>query len=244
MEPVRLTKLLASWGIASRRAVEEWIEAGRIRLNGRVVDQQGTKADPDVDTIEVDGRRVTPPAADRRCYLALHKPLGYVSTMSDEHGRKALPDLLPKQTPRLFPIGRLDLDSTGLLLMTDDGELANRLLHPRYKVEKGYRVEIRGTPLSAEEQRRFISGLELDDGLTAPCRLKQLDKRPGVYLVALREGRKRQIRRMFAALGREVTSLHRISFGPITLGTLEPGATRPLTDAETKALRQAAGLGE
>ena len=179
MEPVRLTKLLASWGIASRRAVEEWIEAGRIKLNGRVVDQQGTKADPDVDTIEVDGRRVTPPAADRRCYLALHKPLGYVSTMSDEHGRKALPDLLPKQTPRLFPIGRLDLDSTGLLLMTDDGELANRLLHPRYKVEKGYRVEIRVTPLSAEAPRRFISGLQPDDGPTPPSRLKQMARRPG-----------------------------------------------------------------
>lgn len=243
MDPVRLTKLLASWGIASRRAVEEWIDAGRIRLNGRVVDQQGTKADPNVDTIEVDGRRVTAPSAERRCYLALHKPLGYVSTMSDEHGRKALPDLLPKGLPRLFPIGRLDLDSTGLLLMTDDGELANRLLHPRYKVEKGYRVEIRGTPLSADEQRRFASGLDLDDGLTAPCRL-QPSKQPGVYLVALREGRKRQIRRMFAALGREVTALHRISFGPITLGTLEPGATRPLTEAETKALRQAAGLGK
>ncbi|OQA08351.1 MAG: Ribosomal large subunit pseudouridine synthase B [bacterium ADurb.Bin374] len=243
MEPIRLTKLLASWGIASRRAVEEWIEAGRIRLNGQVVDQQGVKADPDVDTIEVDGRRVTAPSTGRRCYLALYKPLGYVSTMSDEHGRKALPDLLPKGLPRLFPIGRLDLDSTGLLLMTDDGELANRLLHPRYKVEKGYRVEIRGTPLSADEQRRFTSGLELDDGLTAPCRL-QASKQPGVYLVALREGRKRQIRRMFAVLGRDVTALHRISFGPITLGTLGPGATRLLTDAETKALRQAAGLEE
>ncbi|HOY68374.1 MAG TPA: pseudouridine synthase [Candidatus Ozemobacteraceae bacterium] len=240
MEPVRLTKLLASWGLASRRTIEEWIEAGRIRLNGRTVDEQGVKADPDVDVIEVDGRRATPPATSARKYLALHKPVGFVSTMSDEHGRKALPDLLPRGLPRLFPIGRLDLDSSGLLLMTDDGELANRLLHPRYKVEKEYRVTIEGAPLTAEERRRFTGGLELDDGLTAPCGLKETGK--GVYLVTLREGRKRQIRRMCAVLGREVASLHRVRFGPIPLGDLKPGEIRSLSPAETKALRQAAGL--
>lgn len=240
MEPVRLTKLLASWGFASRRAIEEWIDAGRIRLNGRTVTEQGVKADPDVDEIEIDGRRVAAPAAAGRQYLALHKPLGYVSTMSDEHGRQALPDLLPKGMPRLFPIGRLDLDTTGLLLMTDDGELANRLLHPRYKVEKEYQVTMNGAPLSSDERRRFESGIELDDGLTAPCNLKMLGR--GSYLVILREGRKRQVRRMFAALDREVTALHRVRFGPIKLGDLKPGTTRALSAAEMKALRHAAGL--
>lgn len=242
MEPVRLTKLLASWGIASRRAIEEWITTGRIRLNGRTVAEQGVKADPDVDEIEIDGRKVTAPVATQRCYLALHKPLGYVSTLSDEHGRKALPDLLPKKLPRLFPIGRLDLDSTGLLLMTDDGELANRLLHPRYKVEKEYQVTVHGTPLSADERRRFESGIELEDGVTAPCSLKVLSGEACV--VILREGRKRQIRRMFSALYRDVTALHRIRFGPIRLGDLQSGATRMLSAAEIQALRHAAGLDE
>jgi len=242
MEPVRLTKLLASWGLASRRAIEEWIESGRIRLNGRTVTEQGVKADPGIDVIEVDGRAVAAPVSTDRQYLAIHKPLGYVSTMSDEHGRQALPDLLPKGLPRLFPIGRLDLDSSGLLLMTDDGELANRLLHPRYKVEKEYRVTMNGTPLSTDERRRFEAGLELDDGLTAPCLLKSLGS--GSYLVTLREGRKRQIRRMFSALDRDVTALHRIRFGPIALGALAPGALRTLSAAEIKTLRHAAGFEE
>ncbi|HNW34769.1 MAG TPA: pseudouridine synthase [Candidatus Ozemobacteraceae bacterium] len=242
MEPVRLTKLLASWGLASRRAIEEWIEAGRIRINGCTVTGQGVKADPDADVIEVDGRAVAAPVSKDHQYLAIHKPLGYVSTMSDEHGRQALPDLLPKGLPRLFPIGRLDLDSSGLLLMTDDGELANRLLHPRYKVEKEYRATVSGTPLSTDERRRFESGLELDDGLTAPCLLKSLGS--DSYLVTLREGRKRQIRRMFSALDRKVTALHRIRFGPIALGALTPGAIRTLSPAEIKALRHAAGLEE
>lgn len=353
MEPVRLHKLLAGWGIASRRAVEAMVAAGRIRVDGEPFTDPGRKIFP-ASRIEIDGRPVSPPGGTGAALvvLAFHKPAGVLSSLADQFGRPTLRQFVPgpggpeeeepparqggqgrasaspapngpttstsegplghhegergtflartasepantrkrrpvgrhggpRDTPafgnasgpadptsatpllrqdrpretsdspraaepaapttRLYPIGRLDADSTGLLLMTNDGELTNRLLHPRYKVEKEYRVRFDGGPLSADERDRFSRGLELDDGLTAPCRITPSG--PGECLVVLREGRKRQIKRMFTALGRRVTGLHRVRFGPVRLRNLPPGEARPLAPDEIQALRSAAGLG-
>ena len=239
-EPVRLQKLLAHWGLASRRTVENHIAAGRLKVDGEVVRDLGRKVDPEKVTIEFDGKVVqAPETAPQPVVLALYKPAGVVSTLSDPQGRPTVRDLLPADR-RLYPIGRLDLDSTGLLLVTDFGELSNRLLHPRYKVEKEYLVTVSGPPLTPAESRRFTSGLALEDGLTAPCRLEPLG--PGRYRVVLREGRKRQVKRMFEALDRRVLALHRDRFGPIRLGNLAVGRTRPLTSGELERLLSLTGL--
>lgn len=239
-EPVRLLKLLANWGLASRRTVETWIAAGRLNVDGETVEDLGRKVDPETAKIELDGKPVVPPdAAQQPVVLVLNKPAGVVSTLADPQGRPTVRDLLPRER-RLYPVGRLDLDSTGLLLVTDFGELSNRLLHPRYKVEKEYLVEVAGPPLSADEFKRFTTGLVLEDGLTAPCRLDRLGG--GRYRVVLREGRKRQVKRMFEALDRRVLTLHRDRFGPIRLGKLEFGKTRPLTTEELQRLLELTGL--
>ncbi len=271
MEPVRLHKLLAAWGIASRRAVEAMVAAGRIRVDGEPFTDPGRKVSP-ASRIEIDGRPVGPPAEPTAApvVLAFHKPAGVLSSLADQFGRPTLRQFFPgpadttsevgrgrrrgrsladptgpmpvppPAAARLYPIGRLDADSTGLLLMTNDGELTNRLLHPRYKVEKEYRVRFGGGALTAAELDRFAAGLTLDDGPTAPCRITPTGREE--CLVVLREGRKRQIKRMFAALGRQVTGLHRVRFGPIRLRNLPPGEARPLAPDEMRALLAAAGL--
>jgi len=241
MALVRLNKLLASWGLASRRAIEAMIAAGRIAVDGEVVADLGRVVDPEAVRIEVDGRPVGPPPSREGLVIAFHKPAGVQSTLHDPFGRPTLKDHLPRDR-RLFPIGRLDADSTGLLLATDIGELANRLLHPRYKVEKEYEVTIDGPPLSAPDQARFAAGILLDDGSTAPCRLEPIGRNG--WRVVLREGRKRQIKRMFAFFDRQVLTLHRVRFGPIRLGTLRPGETRPLTPAERARLLELTGLAD
>lgn len=239
-EPVRLLKLLAHWGLASRRSVETYIAAGRLKVDGEVVQDLGRKVDPDRVRIEFDGQVVTPPPASAQpTILVLNKPAGVVSTLSDPQGRPTVRDLLPGDR-RLYPVGRLDLDSTGLLLVTDFGELSNRLLHPRYKVEKEYLVTVSGSSLTPDEYRRFTSGLPLEDGLTAPCHLERLGT--GRYRVVLREGRKRQVKRMFEALDRRVLTLHRDRFGPIRVGSLPVGKTRPLTVDERQELLSLTGL--
>ncbi|MBF0498779.1 MAG: rRNA pseudouridine synthase [Candidatus Riflebacteria bacterium] len=242
MEQIRLQKLLASWGLASRRTIELWISQGRVKVDGKIVDL-GQKIDPDVALIEIDGTAIAPPdyiIEEGRLVVALNKPIGVVSTLADTHDRPTVSEFLFPKERRLFPIGRLDLDATGLLLATDHGELSNRLLHPRYKVEKEYEIEISGGFLSESERQHFAGGLILDDGPTAPCRIEVIGA--SKYRVVLREGRKRQIKRMFEALYRRVTRLHRVRFGPIRLGGMASGECRILTPQELNALFLAAEL--
>lgn len=241
-ENIRIQKLLANWGIASRRTIEKWINDGRISLNGKILDTQGQTVNPDnPPKIKIDGKPICKPkGSDKTSVYAFNKPENVVSTLKDDQKRKCIKDFLPKHT-RLYPVGRLDMNSTGLLLITDDGELTNRLLHPSFKVEKEYVVEIAGPSLDRNEKTQFKQGLVLEDGKTAPCKLIQ-HKNPLVFTVILKEGRKRQIRRMFDKLNRNVVNLKRLRVGPVTLGNLRPGQMRLLNKTELKALYKAAGI--
>ena len=240
---MRLQKFLARSGVASRRGSEDLMTAGRVAVNGVVVTELGAKVDPSVDTVTVDGRAVALPGGP--VWIALHKPAGVVTTMSDPQDRPTVASLVPvHEYPGLFPVGRLDFDTTGLLLFTTDGELAHRLLHPRWHVEKEYAVVADGVVTPADVER-LASGIELDDGPTAPAQVELVNAgaRSSVR-VAIREGRKRQVRRMFSAVGRPVLELHRVSFGPVALGDLAPGSWRHLDETEVEALRAAAGIAE
>jgi len=241
--PMRLQKFLARAGVASRRGSEDLMTAGRVSVNGSVVTELGARVDPARDRVAVDGREVA--LSDAPAYLALNKPAGYVTTMSDPHGRPTVAQLVPAaEHPGLFPIGRLDLDTTGLLLFTTDGELGFRLLHPRFHVEKTYQVVANGS-VGDESLAALGRGIELDDGLTAPARVRLLGRDSTSEVeITIREGRKRQVRRMFLAVGNPVLSLHRVSFGPIELGAMESGAVRELSGAEVAALRNVAGAEE
>ena len=217
--------------------------AGRVSVNGQVVTELGVKVDPTCDVVTVDGRVVA--LAGAPVYLALNKPAGVVTTMSDPQERTTVATLVPvKQHPGLFPVGRLDYETTGLLLFTTDGELAHRVLHPRWKVEKTYRVLVDGR-VTEPELDRLREGVSLDDGLTAPARVTALRLGPTSYCeIAIREGRKRQVRRMFSAIGHPVIELHRVSFGPVGLCDLSRASWRYLTDEEVAALQAAVGMGE
>jgi pseudouridine synthase len=238
---IRLQKVLAQAGIASRRAAERLIRQGRVQVNGRIVTEMGTRADPERDIIVVDGRRVHLSLARR--YYKLHKPAGYLSVVHDDRGRRALSDLMP-DIQGLHPVGRLDLDSEGLILLTDDGELTQRLTHPRYGHSKEYFVLVRGTPMR-NVLRALRQGIELEDGVTAPAQVSQAEETPWgpaprgqTWLrVVIREGRKRQIRRMCAAVDHPVQRLIRVRVGPVELDDLPLGAYRPLTRAERRRLR-------
>ena len=240
MAAERLQKLIAAAGIASRRAAERLITSGRVTVNGAPVTELGARADPVSDDVRVDGRPLDIPLAFT--YLALHKPAGVVTTAADERGRPTVIDLLPAGMPRLLPAGRLDRDSEGLLLLTDDGELALRLTHPRHEVEKEYLV-LAQQPLSEEALSRLRSGIELEGRQTAPALIEPV-RRPGPadfakgtwYRAVLREGRNRQIRRVFAAEGVRVVRLVRIRIGPVRLGSLARGSVRRLTPAELREL--------
>lgn len=237
----RLQKFMARCGVASRRACETTIAEGRVRVNGRVVREPGTKIDPATDRVEVDGRILTPP--EELVYIALHKPRGYVTTVHDPQGRPTVMDLVQDAGARVYPVGRLDADSEGLLLLTSDGRLAHRLMHPRYGVEKRYRVTVQGT-VSDEALQMLAEGVPLEDGMTAPARVRLLARggRRSVLEITLSEGRKRQVRRMCRHVGHPVVRLVRTAVGPVELGALPPGACRRLTDAEVARLRRAAGL--
>ena len=241
--PMRVQKFLARAGVASRRGSEDLMTAGRVRVNGVVVTELGTKVDPAVDTVTVDGRAVT--LAQDRVYLALHKPAGVVTTMSDPQGRTTVADLVPvREHPGLFPVGRLDYETTGLLLFTTDGELAPRILPPKWKVEKVYRVLVDGRTTEPELDR-LREGIYLDDGLTAPARVQVLRHGATTYCeIAIKEGRKRQVRRMFSAIGHPVIELARISFGPIDIDDIGKASWRYLTPAEVSALKAAVGIEE
>lgn len=239
----RLQKILARAGLASRREAERWIAEGRVMVNGAVVSQLGSQADPVRDSIKVDGKRIKPTAARR--YFAFHKPPGIVTTMNDPRHRPDLTRFIERlgEKQRLFPVGRLDYNSSGLLLLTDDGELALRLSHPRFGVKKLYRVKLSACP-TAEELARLRKGIRLEDGRTAPAQVRVLEKlRKNAWVeIELHEGRNRQVRRMFEALGYFVEKLVRVRVGTVVLGHLPPGEMRPLTQIEIKSLKAAVGL--
>jgi pseudouridine synthase len=219
------------------------IKQGRVTVDGAVVEHPGTMVDPARASVTVDGRTIE--ASAERVYVLLHKPAGYLSTRSDPRGRKTIMDLLdPKLAKTVHPVGRLDRDASGLMLLTNDGDLTNRLLHPRYHVPRAYEVEVKGCP-DPETLRRLASGIELSDGPTLPARIRVHRSRRGasVLKITLREGRKNQVKRMFEAVGHPVRSLRRVSFGPLHLGHTPPGEVRALREGEVRALREAVRLG-
>jgi 23S rRNA pseudouridine2605 synthase len=229
VEPVRLQKHLARAGVASRRAAEALIEAGRVRVNGEIVREPGTKVDPAHDRVEVDGRPVVIGPVE---WVALNKPRRCVCTRHDPQGRRTVYDLLPAEMKTLATVGRLDADSEGLLLLTNDGDAANRLLHPRYGVQREYVAHVTGRPDRATIDR-LERGVELEDGTARAesARLIATDEGPAIALT-LTEGRKREVRRMLAAVGHPVRSLVRVRYDGIELGTLQPGQWRRLDPGE------------
>jgi len=239
----RLARFLAHAGVASRRHAEEMIAAGRVQVNGVVVSTQGARIDPGRDAVSVDGKVVGAPT--KHVYILLHKPIGYVSTARDPQGRPTVLDLLPEELRRLriYPVGRLDIDTSGLLLLTNDGNFALRLSHPRYATEKRYHVLVQGCPDedALEALNRGVDIME-DDGRvhrTAPAQARLLSRAgAGCWLeLTLHEGRKRQVRRMLAAVEHRVLQLRRVSIGPITLGDVAAGKWRYLSGEELAMLR-------
>ncbi len=237
---VRLQKLLAGAGIASRRKCEDLIRAGRVAVNGRVA-VLGDRADPEEDVITLDGEPV--PTATKKVYVLMNKPRGVVTTVGDEHAEKTVMDLLPedlKSRYRLFPVGRLDKDSEGLLILTNDGDLAHRLTHPSSKVPKTYVVSVVGR-LEPGALSKLSKGVDLEDGKTLPAKVRQIDKVDDrrILKITITEGRKRQIRRMVRAVGGEVHDLVRTAIGPLRDRKLKPGEWRYLSPAEVHALYKA-----
>ncbi len=231
---MRLAKFLAHAGVASRRGAEAVIASGRVTVAGR------RAIDPALDVgegqeVAIDGRLLAGP--EPRVVYALNKPLGVVSTASDTHGRRTVIELVPDRGLRLYPVGRLDRDSSGLILLTNDGELANRLTHPRFEVPKTYQAVLGGPPLADRTLRRLREGVELEDGPTAPARVRRLG--PRELELTIHEGRNRQVRRMCEAVGHPVLSLRRTAFGPLELGGLAPGQSRLIGAAELERLRAA-----
>ncbi len=232
----RLQKVLAQRGYGSRRVCEEMIADGRVAVNGEIA-VLGRRVDVDVDVVTLDGKPLS--VRPGRVYYLLNKPVGVVTTASDPQGRPTVVDIVPGE-PRVFPVGRLDRDTEGLLLLTNDGELTLRLTHPRYGVEKEYLAEVDGGEVRAGTLRRLRDGVELDDGMTAPARVSQPDR--GVLRLAIHEGRNRQIRRMCEAVGHPVRRLVRVRIGPIADRRLGPGEWRELTSEEQIALEQAVDI--
>ncbi len=233
---MRLQKLIADAGIASRRHAEELIRDGRVAVNGTVVREMGVQVDAARDQVRVNGKLVR--AASEHTYLMLHKPRGVLTTVSDPEGRRTIMQLLPRDK-RLYPVGRLDLNSEGLILLTDDGALANHLTHPRYEHEKEYRVLVEGR-VANDAIQKLSAGVELDDGKTAPARVDYLELIAGdTWLrIVLHEGRKRQIRRMVEAVGHRVRRLVRVRMGPLRLGDLPVGEWRALSPRELTELKR------
>lgn len=233
--PMRLQKFLARAGVASRRASENLMTDGRVTVNGVVVSELGAKVDPLVDEVAVDGRVVS--LSDSPVTIMLHKPTGVITTMKAQSDRPIVADLVPvSEYPGLFPIGRLDADTTGLLLFTTDGELGNALLHPSKHVPKTYLARLR-KPLDEAAAVRLREGVELDDGPAQPAEVSFVSKDCKLVRVTVHEGRYHQVKRMLEAVGDPVVSLHRESFGPLRLGKLKPGEWRELTDAEVAKLK-------
>ncbi len=240
MAAERLQKVMAAAGQGSRRVCEGWIAEGRVTVNGTIA-TLGDKADPAVDVIAIDGERIH--VNTDLLYLLLNKPMGVVTTTSDPEGRPTVMDFVPPN-PRVFPVGRLDQDTTGLLLLTNDGELANRVTHPRYELEKTYMVQIRG-PISRRALHQLTDGVELEDGPAKARRaqVKVADQTRSLLEIVIAEGRKREVRRMMEAVGLELEALVRTKVGPIRLGDIGPGKVRPLNGKEIRELYAAVGMG-
>lgn len=233
---VRLQKLIASTGLSSRRKAEMLIASGRVSVNGKVVTELGTKVDPSRDHVKVDGKHLT--SAQPFVYLMLNKPKNVMSTLDDPGGRTTVKNFLRGVSVRVFPVGRLDFDSEGLMLLTNNGDLAQALLHPRYHVPKTYLIKVKGV-LSDEEIARLERGVRLEDGMTSPAQVKKVRKvEANSWIeITIREGRKHQVKRMLETVGHPVLKLLRIRMGPLPLGDLASGEFRFLTDTETNALR-------
>ncbi|HYF27445.1 MAG TPA: pseudouridine synthase [Baekduia sp.] len=231
---MRLGKYLAHAGVASRRHSEDVVRAGRVRVDGALVLDPATPVAEEA-VVEVDGRLVR--LEGRHVVVMLHKPAGVVSTAKDTHGRPTVLDLVEADGRRLYPVGRLDADTTGLILLTDDGELAERLTHPRYEVPKTYVATLKGRSIADRDLQRLRRGVQLDDGPTAPARVRRLG--PAALELTIHEGRKRQVRRMCEAVGHSVETLQRTAIGPLRLGRLAMGDSRALTPEEEQALREA-----
>ena len=234
----RLQKILSAAGVASRRASEQLILEGRVTVNGETIRELGTKADPEKDAIKVDGRRIKTDVAKR--YIALYKPKGYVTTRKDPEGRRTVMDLID-DSQYIYPVGRLDYDTEGLVLMTTDGDLAARLMHPRHEVDKEYEVIVRGIP-DARAVEKLKKGVYIEGGRTSPAHVHVASTVKGakpttLLTITIREGRNRQIRKMCSAVGLPVRDLRRIRMGPITLDRLKPGQWRELTPGEVKRLK-------
>ena len=235
----RLQKVLAHAGIASRRAAERLILEGRVVVNGSVVTELGTKVDPSRDAIKVDGKRIGAPPSGRT-YLALHKPRGVVTTLSDPEGRPTVKDFLRGIKARVYPVGRLDYHSEGLLILTDDGALARNLMHPSRGVEKTYLAKVKGQP-DPEVLVRLSRGIPLDGKRTGPAKVRVVRRGDNAWIeITIGEGRNRQVRRMFQAVGHPVQRLRRMGYGGVLLGRLPVGTLRPLSEAEVAELSRAA----
>jgi 23S rRNA pseudouridine2605 synthase len=231
----RLQKIISAAGITSRRASEALILNGQVAVNGVVVTELGSKADPSKDTITVDGKPLKISA--QRLYILLNKPTGYITALKDSQGRPLVTDLLKDVPDRVYPVGRLDYNTEGLLLLTNDGEWANRLMHPRHEIEKEYHVRVRGKVID-QQLKRMAEGVELEDGMTAPAvvNLVKSGEQNDWISVAIHEGRNRQVRRMCEAVSLSVVRLKRIRYGSLELGTLRTGKFRFLTDTEVREL--------
>ncbi len=238
---IRINKYLSAAGVSSRREADRLIEQGRVKVNGKIVQTLGSKIDENKDRIEVDGKTVE--GTQGKIYMLLNKPPEFLVTLKDPFQRPTIMDFLPKLKTRIFPVGRLDFDSEGLLLMTNDGELANRLTHPRYEIKKNYLVKIQGHPEKVQISR-LERGIPLDGKKTAPAKISPVSSSPkrSLFKVELHEGRKREIRRMFEAIGYHVLLLRRIKFAGLTLDGLNPGDWRYLTKTEVQNLYKKVGL--
>ena len=246
LAPIRIQKIIAGAGLASRRAAEEWIREGRVKVNGRVA-KLGDVADPERDSVKVDEKRVRPPSG-QRTYILLNKPKGFVTTVSDPEGRDTVLDLIPGKLRRAVkPVGRLDVQTEGLLLLTDDGDLARLVSHPSTGCPKEYLVKVSGRP-SESRLEKLRSGVRLEGERTRPCDIDWVSQTPATgdaegntwLRVTLRQGRSRQIRKMFASIGHPVSKLRRVAIGPVRDSELPPGAHRTLTPGEVAALRRLA----
>ena len=233
----RLQKIISAAGIASRRAAEQLMIEGRVRVNGKVVTELGTKADPERDHIKVDGKLINP--GQPKAYIMLNKPAGYVTTMSDPEGRKTVRELLKGIRGRVYPVGRLDYTTEGLLLMTNDGDFAHQIMHPLYELPKTYLVKINGM-LDEKAMHTLAKGVYLDDGRTMPAEVKKIRKEVSNSWIeiTIREGKKRQVRRMLERVGHPVIKLKRTRIGPVSLGTLPLGRYRHLKPGEVSALQE------
>jgi 23S rRNA pseudouridine2605 synthase len=234
MEQMRLQKFLAHAGVASRRAAEDIIKQGRVTVNGETVCEMGFLVGDD-DAVAVDGRTVT--GEEELIYIMLNKPSGYVSTAKDQFGRLTVLELVKDLNKRLYPVGRLDYDTSGLILLTNDGDFTYKMTHPKHEIDKVYEALISGIP-TQDEIRRFEAGLKIEDYTTSPSKIVILEvkKNNALVQITIHEGKNRQVRKMCAAIGHDVVTLKRISIGPIALGSLQEGKWRSLTDAELKKL--------